>query len=47
MVRKNYYKYKPFTLQEVYTSKNIDYVAELCKKDIEYFNYDFPAKTTS
>lgn len=42
MVRKNYYKYKPITLKEAYTQKNIDYVAEMCKKDIEYFNYDFP-----
>lgn len=47
LVHMTKYKNKPITFHEAYTQENIDLVAELCKKDIEYFGYDFPAKTTS
>ena len=38
---------KSITLHDVYTPNNIKLVAQMCKKEIEYFNYDFPSKTTS
>jgi len=35
------------SMESGYDQENIDLIAKIYKKDIEYFNYDFPAKTTS